>query len=110
MAEALAWARAPIWQRHGAQRLLASRAFMTGLLLLGLVLVLMALTPWIAPGDPNRMAVRFRFRPPSSDYLFGTDNLGRNMVSRVLYGGRLSLEIGAWVVLLNAFFGVLMGA
>ncbi|HYZ61882.1 MAG TPA: ABC transporter permease [Acetobacteraceae bacterium] len=110
MAEAIAWARAPIWQRHGVQRLLASRAFVTGLVLLGLVLLLIVLTPWIAPSDPNRMAVRFRFRPPSADFPFGTDNLGRNMVSRVLWGGRLSLEIGAWVVLLNAVFGVVMGA
>ncbi|MBV8912559.1 MAG: ABC transporter permease [Acetobacteraceae bacterium] len=83
---------------------------MTGLLLLLVVLLLIALTPWISPSDPNRMAIRFRFRPPSADFPFGTDNLGRNMVSRVLYGGRLSLEIGAWVVVLNAVFGVLIGA
>ena len=97
-------------RRPGVGRMLASRAFVTGLVLLTFVLVLMLLTPWIAPSDPNRMAVRFRFRPPSPDFWFGTDNLGRNMVSRVLYGGRLSLEIGAWVVLLNAVFGVLLGA
>jgi len=109
-AEAITWSRVPLWQRPGVQRLLANRAFMTGLLLLVFVLALIVITPWISPSDPNRMAVRFRFRPPSLDYPFGTDNLGRNMVSRVLYGGRLSLEIGAWVVLLNAVFGVLMGA
>jgi peptide/nickel transport system permease protein len=109
-ADAIAYSRPPLWQRPGVLRLLASRAFMTGLLLLAFVLVLIVITPWISPTDPNRMAVRFRFRPPSADFLFGTDNLGRNMVSRVLYGGRLSLEIGAWVVLLNAVFGVLMGA
>ncbi len=101
---------AKTWRRPGTQRLLASRAFMTGLVLLGIVLAAMLLTPWIAPGDPNRMAVRFRFRPPSADFPFGTDNLGRNMVSRVLYGGRLSLAIGAWVVGLNLVFGVLLGA
>jgi peptide/nickel transport system permease protein len=56
------------------------------------------------------MAVRFRFREPSWDFPFGTDNLGRNMVSRVLWGGRLSLEIGLWVVMLNAVFGVVLGA
>ena len=55
-----------------------SRAFVTGFVLLGLILVLVVLTPWIAPGDPNKMAVRFRFRPPSAEYPFGTDNLGRN--------------------------------
>jgi peptide/nickel transport system permease protein len=110
MTEAITWRRTPVWHRPGVQRLLANRAFMTGLVLLVAVLLLILLTPVIAPGDPNRMAVRFRFRPPSAAFPFGTDNLGRNMVSRVLYGGRLSLEIGAWVVLLNAVFGVLMGA
>lgn len=83
---------------------------MTGLFLLAIIAVLIVATPLISPSDPNRMAVRFRFRPPSAEFPFGTDNLGRNMVSRVLYGGQLSLEIGAWVVLLNAVFGVLMGA
>ena len=110
MTEAITWRRTPVWHRPGVQRLLGNRAFMTGLALLVAVLLLILLTPVIAPGDPNRMAVRFRFRPPSAAFPFGTDNLGRNMVSRVLYGGRLSLEIGAWVVLLNAVFGVLMGA
>jgi peptide/nickel transport system permease protein len=82
----------------------------TGAILFGIVALLSILAPLIAPSDPNRMAVRFRFRPPSTEYPFGTDNLGRNMVSRVLYGGRLSLEIGFWVVVLNAIFGILLGA
>ena len=56
------------------------------------------------------MAVRFRFRPPSFEHPFGTDNLGRSMLARVLWGGRLSLEVGAWVVVLNAVFGVILGA
>ena len=62
------WARRPpLWQRPGVQRLLASRAFMTGLALLGVVLVVIVLAPWISPSDPNRMAVRARFRPPSME-------------------------------------------
>jgi peptide/nickel transport system permease protein len=92
------------------RRLLRNRAFVAGATLFGLVVVLSVLAPLIAPTDPNRMAVRFRFREPSWDFPFGTDNLGRNMVSRVLWGGRLSLEIGLWVVALNAGFGVLLGA
>ncbi|MFN8723515.1 MAG: ABC transporter permease [Rhodospirillales bacterium] len=92
------------------RRLLRNRAFVAGLLLFGTVAILALLAPWISPTDPNRMAVRFRFREPSWDFPFGTDNLGRNMVSRVLWGGRLSLEIGLWVVMLNAVFGVVLGA
>ena len=93
-----------------ARRLMRNRAFVLGAILLVLVTVVTVLAPWISPSDPNRMAVRFRFREPSWEYPFGTDNLGRNMVSRVLWGGRLSLEIGLCVVMLNALFGVMLGA
>jgi peptide/nickel transport system permease protein len=53
-----------------------------------------------------------RFRPPQLDrvFLLGTDNLGRNLLSRVAYGAQLSLMIGLGVVALNAVFGVLLGA
>lgn len=93
-----------------ARRLLANRAFTTGALLLAIIFIASVLAPLIVPGDPNKLAVRFRFRPPSGDFPFGTDNLGRNMLTRVLWGGRLSLEAGFWVVSLNAVFGVLLGA
>lgn len=109
--EARSWLpRLGFWRNPGARRLLRNRAFVTGAVLFGIVALLSILAPLIAPSDPNRMAIRFRFRPPSAEYPFGTDNLGRNMVSRVLYGGRLSLEIGFWVVVLNAIFGILLGA
>jgi peptide/nickel transport system permease protein len=92
------------------RRLVHNRAFVLGAILLAFVAVVTLFAPWISPSDPNRMAVRFRFREPSWEFPFGTDNLGRNMVSRVLWGGRLSLEIGLWVVALNAVFGVMLGA
>jgi peptide/nickel transport system permease protein len=91
-------------------RLLASRAFLIGAILFGAMLLVAILAPLLATVDPNRMAVRFRFRPPSGENLLGTDNLGRSMWSRVVHGGRLSLLIGFWVVALNAFFGILIGA
>jgi len=93
-----------------ARRLLRNRAFVTGAVLFGFVVIVALLAPWLSPSDPNRMAIRLRFQEPSWAFPFGTDNLGRNMVSRVLWGGRLSLEIGAWVVVLNAVFGVMLGA
>lgn len=92
------------------RKLLRNRAFMTGSILFGLVVIVSFLAPLMSPSDPNKMAIRFRFQPPSWAFPFGTDNLGRDMVSRTLYGGRLSLEIGLWVVVLNAVFGVLLGA
>lgn len=92
------------------RRLLRNRAFVAGSLLVAFVLLAIALAPIVTNGEPNRLAIRMRFRPPSADFPFGTDNLGRDMFARVLYGGRLSLEIGFWVVALNAVFGILLGA
>jgi peptide/nickel transport system permease protein len=91
-------------------RLMSSRAFVAGAILFGLMLLVAVLAPLLAPVDPNRLAVRLRFQPPSPDHLMGTDNLGRSMWSRVVHGGRLSLMIGFWVVALNAGFGILLGA
>ena len=65
----------------------------------------------IAPLDPTKLAMRFKFRAPGVDgYLFGTDNFGRSLWSRVVWGAQLSLYIGFSVVALNAVFGTLIGA
>lgn len=97
--------------RHGTlRRLLKHRAFVIGLVLFSTVILIALFAPWLAPGDPNKLAVRLRFKPPSFEFPLGTDNLGRSMLSRVIYGGQLSLLIGFWVVMLNAVFGILLGA
>ena len=79
-------------------------------MLFGIVALAAILAPWIAPVDPNRLAMRFKFLPPSPDHLFGTDNFGRSLWSRVLWGARLSMVIGSAVVAINAVFGTLIGA
>jgi len=91
-------------------RLLRHRLFLTGLLLFGVVLLAAIAAPWAAGTDPARIAMRARFRPPSADFPFGTDNLGRSLWSRVLWGARLSVIIGIAVVAINAVFGTLVGA
>jgi len=60
--------------------------------------------------DPNRISIRNKFRPPGSEWIFGTDNFGRSQWSRVVKGAQLSLAIGFGVVVLNAVFGTLLGA
>jgi peptide/nickel transport system permease protein len=104
--------RQPFWRSSTFRRLIRHRAFMVGLVLFGFVLILALFAAWIAPNDPNRTQIRIRFRAPSWDpvLLLGTDNLGRNMLSRVVYGAQLSLAIGFGVVVMNAFFGVILGA
>ena len=92
------------------RRLLRHRSFMIGLWLCLFVAAIAILAPVISPVDPNKMAIRSRFQPPSFDFLLGTDNLGRDLFSRVAWGARLSLSIGLGVVLLNAVVGVILGA
>src|ERR1035437_6913336 len=84
------------------QRLFHHRLFVSGLCLFGIILLAAALAPVIAPVDPTKLAMRFKFRPPDADFLFGTDNFGRSLWSRVIWGAQLSVYIGFSVVLLNA--------
>jgi peptide/nickel transport system permease protein len=91
-------------------RLLRHKAFLVGLVLFGFIVLIAIFADLIAPSDPARMAIRNRFKPPSFEHPLGTDNLGRSQLSRIVYGARLSLAIGFAVVILNAVFGVLLGA
>ncbi len=112
-ADALPKPRAtPFWRTTTFRRLVRHRSFMIGLAMFAFVVALAVLAWWIAPNDPNRTAIRMRFKPPQLDrvLLLGTDNLGRNMLSRIVHGAQLSLLIGLGVVLLNSVFGVLLGA
>jgi peptide/nickel transport system permease protein len=96
--------------RATLRRLFRHRLFVTGLVLFLVVLGLAAFAPWITDIDPNKMSFRTKFLPPSMGYVFGTDNLGRSLWSRSVWGARLSVEIGVAVVVLNAVFGTLVGA
>lgn len=82
------------------------------LLLLAAVAVVL---PWLAPYDPAAIKLSARLRPPvweargTWSNVLGTDNLGRDVLSRILHGARLSILIGAAVVAVSATFGVLVG-
>ena len=68
-----------------------------------------ALAPWIAPYDPNALDVPARLQGPSLEHLLGTDNLGRDVFSRVLYGGRIALGVALTAVGLSLIAGTLLG-
>lgn len=72
--------------------------------------LLAVLAPWISPHDPNFVDVTLRLRPPSAANWMGTDALGRDVATRVIYGARVSLSVGLIVVLLGGLFGTLLGA
>ena len=84
-----------------------------------LVFVLIVLSsigaPWIAPHDPLAVDIRHRMAPPAwmdggaREHILGTDQIGRDLLSRVIWGGRVSLVVGVSAVLLSATIGVLFG-
>lgn len=96
--------------RAGLRRFMHNRSFAIGFVLFGAVVLMTLFGPLLSDASPNALSMRNRFQPPSWAFPLGTDNLGRDMLARVLYGARLSLMIGTSVVLLNAFFGVILGA
>jgi len=98
----------PFWLAWG--RLLRHRLFVSGLVLFGIILIAAVFAPYLAPTDPDKLAMRFKFLPPGSEHPFGTDNFGRSLWSRVIWGARLSVLMGSAVVVLNAIFGTLVGA
>jgi len=75
-----------------------------------LVMVAVALAaPWLGTVDPLAVAPIRRLRPPGAQYWFGTDMLGRDVYSRVLYGARVSLAVGLAVALLSTLLGLALG-
>jgi len=82
---------------------------MAGLLIIIAMIVLALLAPVISPYDPAQLAVRNRLQPPSWQHLFGTDDLGRDVFTRVLYSGRTSITVGFAVVIFASIIGVFLG-
>jgi len=92
-------------------RILRSRKNLVVGGIISLVIVLMAIfAPWLAPYHPiDHADLLHSEEAPNRDYLFGTDNQGRDILSRVIYGTRISLSIGLGTQLLNSIIGVLLG-
>jgi peptide/nickel transport system permease protein len=78
------------------------------LLLIGVAVIAMA-APWIATHDPQNIDPMLRMKPPSAEYYFGTDALGRDVFSRAVWGGQVSLIVGISVALLSMVVGVVLG-
>ncbi|MFJ1747216.1 ABC transporter permease [Streptomyces sp. NPDC088116] len=74
------------------------------------MVAVLALTPWIAPYDPAAQDLAQRLAGPSGQHWLGTDQLGRDVLSRLMYGGRFSVSIAAVTLLLSVVVGTLIGA
>lgn len=80
-----------------------------GIILFVSICLLAAFAPVIAPYGPIDQSILNRMKPPSAEYLFGTDTFGRDLFSRALYGARISLSVGVISVLLGMTIGSLLG-
>jgi peptide/nickel transport system permease protein len=100
----------PVARRKGwVQQLLRQRLSLTGLVLVVAFVLLALVGGHIAPYDFSTQHVRDRLQPPSLTYLLGTDEFGRDILSRLLYGAAISLQVGFISVGISAVAGVLLG-
>jgi peptide/nickel transport system permease protein len=100
----------PVARRKGwLHQLLRQRLAVTGLVLVGLFVFIAVVGGHIAPYDFSTQHVRDRLQPPSLMYLLGTDEFGRDILSRLLYGAAISLQVGFISVGISAVAGVLLG-
>ncbi|MCO5221442.1 MAG: ABC transporter permease [Thermomicrobiales bacterium] len=87
-----------------------SRLAIMGVAMLAVIILLSVLAPWIAPHGQNEIDLFSIKAPPSREHLLGTDSLGRDVLSRLLYGGRMSLAIGIAAALICTLVGIFFGA
>ena len=88
---------------------LAQKSGMFGIILAGVVLLSALLAPWIAPYDPYVMNMDEALQPPSLTHPMGTDVLGRDVMSRLIFGARISMEVSIFSRLISLLLGTLLG-
>jgi peptide/nickel transport system permease protein len=93
------------WKRFSKNKLAV-----TGGGIVILLFVVSILAPWLAPYDPNQIDLQNILMPPSGTHLFGTDQLGRDVLSRMIWGARISLKVGFVATGIAILIGTLLGA
>ena len=82
----------------------------TGVVLVSIFVLFAIFAPWIAPQDPAAISLPTRLEPPSAAHWFGSDELGRDILSRIIYGARISMLVGSCVVLTSLALGLVIGS
>src|SRR5436305_10346396 len=90
----------------GRRNVLAS----IGMMLVAVFVIFALFAPWIAPQNPSNIDLPSRLQPPSGAHWFGTDELGRDIFSRVIYGARISMLVGGSVVAGSLLLGLVLGS
>nr|WP_238938038.1 oligopeptide ABC transporter permease [Anaerobacillus isosaccharinicus] len=91
-------------------KFLQNKLAVIGLVMLAIIVFSALLAPWIAPHDPDFQNLRNRLAAPSAEFLLGTDHLGRDIFSRLLFGGRVSLFVGFVAMIGAVTIGTTVGA
>jgi peptide/nickel transport system permease protein len=91
-------------------QLRSSPLTLAGLTIIAIVLLVMVLAPWIAPYDPNALDLRARLAAPGAVHWLGTDQVGRDLLSRIIWGSRVSVTIGVAIVFFSMSIGTILGA
>ena len=97
-------------QRHlQIQKLFSNKSLIVGAVIIFILILIAVFAPVITPFDPFEMQVANRLAAPDSINLLGTDEFGRDLLTRIVYGSRVSISIGFAVALLSSAFGLIMG-
>jgi len=96
-------------RRQALRRVLRNRKAVFGMIFLSIIILSAVLAPWISPHDPYRQDLRNRLQGSSSEHWLGTDHLGRDLFTRIVYGGRVSLRVGFFSVGIALLIGGTMG-
>lgn len=97
--------KSEFWHRFSRNRLAVA-----GTVLVVLLFVVSFLAPWISPYDPGKINLRMVLSPPSGSHLLGTDQLGRDVLSRMIWGSRISLKVGFVATGIAILIGAVLGA
>lgn len=92
------------------RRFASHKGALLGVLLVVTLVVVALTTQWIAPYDPNKTNLRLRGAGPSSAHWFGNDDIGRDILSRIMYGARVALMVGILSTTIAVSIGVLVGS
>jgi peptide/nickel transport system permease protein len=88
----------------------SNRLALAGTVLVAVFVMVALCAPWIAPQDPAKIDLPSRLQPPDAAHWFGTDELGRDTFSRVIYGSRISMLVGVSVVAGSLLIGLIVGS
>jgi len=87
-----------------------NKLLITGIIIISVLSIIAVFAPFVAPHDPNNIDEASLLTPPSGKYLLGTDQLGRDILSRMIYGARISLSVGLIAIGIATILGLILGS